>query len=207
MRRCATASWCIPGSPPQARTRRNRRLPKERPAQAGLPFDGCERTFAYVVAVLPRHGDRPAPSADLALEVTMAPLRPVKGEAVRLQYRDDLPDFHDCTTLWRQASASRPTGTAPEHSRRAQARWSCDAAVRGLGTYLVTPFGQQDPPEALALGSPRAVAQRPLQAGGASRAELAKPGTDERATLEYIQNHLAADSGTPVPRQPTLLDE
>ena len=25
--------------------------------------------------------------------------------------------------------------------------------------------------------------------------ELAKPGTDERATLEYVQNHLAADGG------------
>ena len=37
--------------------------------------------------------------------------------------------------------------------------------------------------------------------------ELAKPGTDERATLEYIQNHLAAHGGTPTPRQRALLDE
>ena len=36
--------------------------------------------------------------------------------------------------------------------------------------------------------------------------ELAKPGTDERATLEYIQNHLAAHGGTPTPRQRVLLD-
>ena len=31
--------------------------------------------------------------------------------------------------------------------------------------------------------------------------ELAKPGTDERATLEYVQNHLATDGGVVVPRQ------
>ncbi len=37
--------------------------------------------------------------------------------------------------------------------------------------------------------------------------ELAKPGTDERATLEYIQNHLAAHGGTSTPRQDDLLDE
>ena len=36
--------------------------------------------------------------------------------------------------------------------------------------------------------------------------ELAKPGTDERATLEYIQNHLAAQGGTSTPRQSSLLD-
>ena len=37
--------------------------------------------------------------------------------------------------------------------------------------------------------------------------ELAKPGTDERATLEYIQNHLATHGGTSTPRQRELLDE
>ena len=37
--------------------------------------------------------------------------------------------------------------------------------------------------------------------------ELAKAGTDERATLEYIQNHLAAHGGTSTPRQRVLLDE
>ena len=37
--------------------------------------------------------------------------------------------------------------------------------------------------------------------------ELAKPGTDERATLEYIQNHLAAHGGTPMQRQQVLLSE
>ena len=37
--------------------------------------------------------------------------------------------------------------------------------------------------------------------------ELAKPGTDERATLEYIQNHLAARGGTPTSRQEDLLGE
>ena len=37
--------------------------------------------------------------------------------------------------------------------------------------------------------------------------ELAKPGTDERATLEYIQNHLEAHGGTSTPRQRALLDE
>ena len=37
--------------------------------------------------------------------------------------------------------------------------------------------------------------------------ELAKPGTDERATLEYIQNHLAAHGGTPTSRQEDLLGE
>ena len=36
--------------------------------------------------------------------------------------------------------------------------------------------------------------------------ELAKPGTDERATLEYIQNHLAADGGVVVARQRGLLE-
>ena len=36
--------------------------------------------------------------------------------------------------------------------------------------------------------------------------ELAKPGTDERATLEYIQNHLAARGGTPIQRQQSLLN-
>ena len=36
--------------------------------------------------------------------------------------------------------------------------------------------------------------------------ELAKPGTDERAMLEYIQNHLAADGGTSTSRQVGLLD-
>ena len=36
--------------------------------------------------------------------------------------------------------------------------------------------------------------------------ELAKPGTDERATLEYIQNHLAGDGGAVVARQRGLLD-
>ena len=36
--------------------------------------------------------------------------------------------------------------------------------------------------------------------------ELAKQGTDERATLEYVQNHLAADGGVVVARQQTLLD-
>ena len=35
--------------------------------------------------------------------------------------------------------------------------------------------------------------------------ELSKPGTDERATLEHIQNHLAADDGVVVSRQ-RLLD-
>ena len=35
--------------------------------------------------------------------------------------------------------------------------------------------------------------------------ELAKPSTDERATLEYIQNHLTAHGGTPTQRQPSLL--
>ena len=37
--------------------------------------------------------------------------------------------------------------------------------------------------------------------------ELAKPGTDERATLEYIQNHLATDGGVVVSRQRGLLEE
>ena len=36
--------------------------------------------------------------------------------------------------------------------------------------------------------------------------ELAKPGTDERATLEYVQNHLATDGGVVVPRQRGLLE-
>ena len=36
--------------------------------------------------------------------------------------------------------------------------------------------------------------------------EVAKPGTDERATLECVQNHLAAYGGTPAPRQRGLLD-
>ncbi len=36
--------------------------------------------------------------------------------------------------------------------------------------------------------------------------ELAKPGTDERATLEYVQNHLATDGGVVVSRQRGLLD-
>ena len=36
--------------------------------------------------------------------------------------------------------------------------------------------------------------------------ELAKPGTDERATLEYVQNHLATDGGTVVARQRGLLE-
>ena len=36
--------------------------------------------------------------------------------------------------------------------------------------------------------------------------ELAKPATDERATLEYIQNHLAGDGGAVVARQRGLLD-
>ena len=37
--------------------------------------------------------------------------------------------------------------------------------------------------------------------------ELAKPGTDERATLEYVQNHLATDGGVVVARQRGLLEE
>ena len=36
--------------------------------------------------------------------------------------------------------------------------------------------------------------------------ELAKPGTDERATLEYVQNHLAGESGVVVARQRGLLE-
>ena len=36
--------------------------------------------------------------------------------------------------------------------------------------------------------------------------ELAKPGTDERATLEYVQNHLAGDGGAVVARQRGLLE-
>ena len=36
--------------------------------------------------------------------------------------------------------------------------------------------------------------------------ELAKPGTDERATLEYVQNHLAGDGGVVVSRQRGLLE-
>ena len=36
--------------------------------------------------------------------------------------------------------------------------------------------------------------------------ELAVPGTDERATLEYIQNHLASEGGKVTPRQRVLLD-
>ena len=36
--------------------------------------------------------------------------------------------------------------------------------------------------------------------------ELAKPGTDERATLEYVQNHLAGDGGVVVARQRGLLE-
>ncbi len=36
--------------------------------------------------------------------------------------------------------------------------------------------------------------------------ELAKPGTDERATLECVQNHLAADGGVVVARQRGLLE-
>ena len=36
--------------------------------------------------------------------------------------------------------------------------------------------------------------------------ELAKPGTDERATLEYVQNHLATDGGVVVARQRGLLE-
>ena len=36
--------------------------------------------------------------------------------------------------------------------------------------------------------------------------ELAKQGTDERATLEYVQNHLAADGEVVVARQRGLLD-
>ena len=35
--------------------------------------------------------------------------------------------------------------------------------------------------------------------------ELADEGSDERATLEYIQNHLAAHGGGPLPTQRTLL--
>ena len=37
--------------------------------------------------------------------------------------------------------------------------------------------------------------------------ELAKSGTEERATLEYIQNHLASQGGTVTPRQRALLEE
>ena len=37
--------------------------------------------------------------------------------------------------------------------------------------------------------------------------ELATPGTDERATLEYIQNHLKSEGGAVTPRQRALLDE
>ena len=37
--------------------------------------------------------------------------------------------------------------------------------------------------------------------------ELAQAGTDERATLEYIQNHLASQGGMTTPRQRALLDE
>ena len=37
--------------------------------------------------------------------------------------------------------------------------------------------------------------------------ELAAPGSDERATLEYIQNHLASEGGTVVPRQRGLLPD
>ena len=37
--------------------------------------------------------------------------------------------------------------------------------------------------------------------------ELATPGTDERATLEYIQSHLKSEGGAVTPRQRALLDE
>ena len=37
--------------------------------------------------------------------------------------------------------------------------------------------------------------------------ELAKQGTDERATLECAQNHLAGDSGVVMARQRGLLEE
>ena len=37
--------------------------------------------------------------------------------------------------------------------------------------------------------------------------ELASPGSDERATLEYIQNHLASEGGRVTPRQRGLLGE
>ena len=36
--------------------------------------------------------------------------------------------------------------------------------------------------------------------------EFAKQGTDERATLEYVQNHLAADGGVVMARQRGLLE-
>ena len=35
--------------------------------------------------------------------------------------------------------------------------------------------------------------------------ELAEAGSEERATLEYIQNHLAAQGGAPAPRQQSML--
>ena len=37
--------------------------------------------------------------------------------------------------------------------------------------------------------------------------ELALPGTDERATLEYVQNHLASEGGAVAPRQRALLGD
>ena len=37
--------------------------------------------------------------------------------------------------------------------------------------------------------------------------ELAPPGSDERATLEYVQNHLATEGGVRTPRQRGLLEE
>ena len=37
--------------------------------------------------------------------------------------------------------------------------------------------------------------------------ELAPPGSDERATLEYVQNHLKTEGGVKVPRQRGLLEE
>ena len=51
-----------------------RQLPTEEcPIQAGLPSDGRQRTLAYFVTVLARHGDHPALPADHAFEMTMAP--------------------------------------------------------------------------------------------------------------------------------------
>ena len=37
--------------------------------------------------------------------------------------------------------------------------------------------------------------------------ELAAHGTEEHATLEHIQHHLASQSGAVVPRQRVLLDD
>ena len=49
----------------------------------------------------------------------------------------------------------------------------------------------------------------PTSSGSVARAvlELAVCGSAERATLEYIQNHLASQGGAVVPRQQVLLGE